>query len=369
MSLMLATKLLLPTGVHAFATQEMQLRAVHHNPHWECFGNDPTGECQPAAWSQYSHFLTDLDMDFGGLIMGGDYSPPANFDVVEGLSQYDKAALIWNTDRWTLEESRPTEFEDGRAGVLGRFQHRRHSTLQVVVASLHYGHTYEDGPSTGADRVGSDIADLLANGTRVLILGDTNALAVPPSQPSNRDPVKTTLDLANELNILHDDSTPCLTTPALPTCCADWQRILGPPDNETWRQPFDLTFDRIFSNFGQRLHVLEDQQYEEITSHYKRAPRWAEQVMRPGGSNVTAAYHHPVMAMLDFTILSETTSAMAMYAVGQDASHDSANPHTMSILMGILGLSVGGVAYTGFANRKAKASESGHEIELVQHDA
>lgn len=227
--------------------------------------------------------LQNYNIDFASLVMGGEYAVPDGFDSEYGISGLDRAQLIWNTARWRRESSRPAEFGHGRAGIVGRFRHRSIPELSVIVASLHYPHIWPYDQSTpGQENVARAIQDVQTEeAAGLLVMSDTN---VPAANKSSSV-------LLQELGFGGSTS---LTTKALPTCCGDWRRLL---EHEPDRKPFDLTFDRIFANFGDHMATIQDEAYLALTDGYTRTPWWAGDVKKHNVDEI-AAYHHLVMAEL-----------------------------------------------------------------------
>merc|ERR1711970_943329 len=74
------------------------------------------------------------------------------------------------------------------------------------------------------------------------------------------------------------------STDPLPTCCADGN--------------FDLSFDRILSNFGEGFETVVDEAYAKLSSNFTKAPAWAAAVKTQAQDQI-AAYHHPLIAHLE----------------------------------------------------------------------
>merc|ERR1712146_600991 len=94
---------------HSTAT-EVVINALHHNPHWECFENDPSGKCMREARKLFNGLLVKYDIDFASLVMGYNYSAPAGYSSLTSTSDVDKAVIVYNPKKWKIEDSMQTEF-------------------------------------------------------------------------------------------------------------------------------------------------------------------------------------------------------------------------------------------------------------------
>jgi hypothetical protein len=244
-----------------------------HNPHWECFERDRTGHCKGNAWGQYTRFLQTYNMDFGGLLMGGSYTPPSGWQKLEHLAEMDRAALIFNTLAWIKEDHVGGEFERGRAFVVGRFRNIRTPSMKVIIAVAHYSHHVHHGHSAGAHHLKAVVERMKVDTTNVILMADTNQNL----GSKNNHRLLEEIGAASQKTWAHEPTG---------TCCLDTAWVGG-----------GMTFDRIASNFGRNLHTIRDRQYIGETDGYKKGPWWAYHATKPSGD--VAAYHHPILAKLE----------------------------------------------------------------------
>lgn len=248
---------------------------LQFNPHWECFKGANYHKCGLHVFDLITRFLYTHDVDFANIVMFPEsYRPPDGWSIkCRSGGGGDTDCIIWKSKTW--EQANPKVdcwYGHGRACNVMTFQRHDRDFDKVTVVGAHFPHA--PGTQWYEDYLGQLRRSVLESSTvnqRVVLMADSNAGL---KQMADRT-------LMEGIGALSQDKSFHSLWYDYRTCCYD--------------NGFYAFFDRVAANFGRKLEVIKDEEYQAQSQNYLKAPAFAEVTKYPG-TWIPGAFHQPVLA-------------------------------------------------------------------------
>jgi len=248
---------------------------LQFNPHWECFKPPNDKKCGGAALALVTQLLQRHDVDFANIVeLPNWYKPPKGWAMnCRDGGGGETTCIIWKSNAWeAIAPNTECWFGRGRSCNVMTFAHLA-SKLKVTVAGAHFPHGA--GTSWYNEYLGvlrMNLAKSKSVTDKVILLADSNAGLHQMEDYT----------LLTNTGVLLPNVKPPQMWYSYRTCC-----------NNIGYHGF---FDRIVSNFGTHLGLVEDDAYKKQSNGYKATPFFAK-VNLPNTAT-WGEFHQPILGYL-----------------------------------------------------------------------